>query len=84
MENVPAVVQEMRQELNRHPKLIAAWQGFSEDTRSTPAPYLAGNEVGDFDGTKTSVVVHAEEVDACIDYIFRRVFHRKLNGGDLA
>jgi hypothetical protein len=79
-----ATVGEMRRILTDQPELIDAWEGFSEDNRSTPAPYLRGNEVGDFDGSYSSLIVHEDRVGACIDYIFRRVVGLKLAESDLA
>ncbi|MET3568179.1 hypothetical protein ABIC47_003695 [Leifsonia sp. 563] len=77
-------VGEMRRILADQPELIDAWEGFSEDNRSTPAPYLRGTEVGDFDGSYSSVIIHEDRVSACIDFIFRRVVELKLAERDFA
>jgi len=73
----------MRRILGDTPGLVDQWEGFSEDTRFSPAPYFHGNEVGDFDGKCSAVVIHDDRVDACIDYIFRRIFGRTLTSEEL-
>jgi hypothetical protein len=72
----------MRRILTDRPELIDAWEGFSEDNRSTPAPYLRDSEVGDFDGSSSCVIIHEDRVSACIDFIFRRVVGLKLDERD--
>src|ERR1700737_1707173 len=45
----PALV---RAYLSHHPALINAWQGYSEDKRTSPSPYLDRRPVGFFEGVE--------------------------------
>jgi len=69
----PALV---RAYLSHHPALINAWQGYSEDKRTSPSPYLDGRTVGFFevlDGKvrHRDVRRYRDRASACADFIFR-------------
>ncbi|HEY1388535.1 MAG TPA: hypothetical protein VGF38_08320 [Ktedonobacterales bacterium] len=63
--------------IQAHVNLVDAWIGYSEDRRGFPAPYFAREfgslVVGFFDsGTgSTDEIHHTDEVEACVDYIYR-------------
>jgi len=61
----------IRDELVADPHLLPAWQTYSYDKRSSPSPYLDGQEVGFYDGGSHDVVRYDDPVDACSDFICR-------------
>jgi hypothetical protein len=66
----------IRAYLSRHPALINAWQGYSEDKRTAPSPYLDGRTVGFFDvlggeGRHQDVRRYQDRAKACTDFIYR-------------
>ena len=65
----------VRERLANDPALIAAWQGYSDDKRTSSGPYLDRNRVGFFDISgeprRSAVRNHKNPVDACADFIHR-------------
>jgi hypothetical protein len=63
--------------IQTHKRLIDAWMGYCEDRRGFPAPYFVRDSgslvVGFFDSTSgtSDEIHHTDEVDACVDYIYR-------------
>jgi hypothetical protein len=60
--------------LREQPRLIEAWQQYSEDKRTT-GPYLdlRSLEVGIYEAASgfSEVQVHVDPVEACADFIYR-------------
>jgi len=61
----------VREALTADGALLAAWQTYSYDKRSSPSPYLDGGEVGFYDGGRHDVVTYVDPLDACADFICR-------------
>ena len=60
----------VRERLLQDPALMAAWQGYSEDKRVMPSPYIEGRAVGYFkDLKRQGVRTHKKLVNACADFI---------------
>lgn len=60
--------------IEAHPDVIEAWQGYSEDKRSSPSPYFGRQHdlvVGFYDGSFNDEVYHTGAVAACVDFIYR-------------
>jgi hypothetical protein len=62
----------VRERLLQDPTLMAAWQGYSQDKRVMPSPYIEGRAVGYFkDVMRHGVRTHKKLVNACADFIYR-------------
>lgn len=74
--------------IQTHVNLVDAWIGYSQDRRGSPAPYFVRESgslvVGFFDSTSgiSDEIHHTDEVEACVDYIYREAFwvlrHRRI------
>lgn len=69
-------------QLSVEPDLVDLWERFSGDNRGTPASYFDGTTVGRYDGQHVDVVRHTDRIEACADFLHRRVVeiltHRRL------
>ena len=63
---------ELERYLGRQPELVQAWQGFSDDQRGSPAPFMSGAIVGFIDDGREDVTEHQTTVEACADFITRQ------------
>jgi hypothetical protein len=75
--------------LSHRPALITAWQGYSEDKRTSPSPYLDGRKVGFFEvsdreGRRKHVRQYRDRATACADFIYREAMwvleNRRVSG----
>jgi len=64
--------------IQTHRNLVDARIDYSEDRRGFPAPYFVRESgslvVGFFDGEYGDMARHKDEVEACVDYIYREAF----------
>ncbi|MGH7686776.1 MAG: hypothetical protein ACREN2_08170 [Candidatus Dormibacteria bacterium] len=57
--------------LVEHAELVAAWQSYSYDKRSSPSPYLDDKKVGFYDRGYRDVRQYHDRTRACADFICR-------------
>lgn len=57
--------------LRDNPVLIELWEAWSGDQRCTTSVYVAGTEVGWFDGVRTNIRIHPDRGGAVADFIQR-------------
>lgn len=72
----PSFTSLVRTRLAHDPDLIAAWQLYSYDKRTSASPWLDGTAVGFFEfvehrAINSDIRHHANPVDACADFIGR-------------
>jgi hypothetical protein len=59
--------------LEVRPDLVELWQGWSQDKRWSPSPYLDGLEVGHYDSGRQHVRTHPTPAAACADFVLAEV-----------